>query len=102
MPSSASVRAQYTRYRRLRALAKMGHGQCSLPTPSEEERAERQAIRQYGLSVFVLQSSWSSRRYWEKLSQLVLWCPRIVEQANAVERAALEVPWRISTRFRQL
>ncbi|GAA0515035.1 hypothetical protein N5K27_14005 [Pigmentiphaga sp. GD03639] len=64
--------------------------------------AERQVIRQYGLSVFVLQSSWSSRKYWDKLSQLVLWWPRIVDQANTVERAAVEVPWRVSTRFKQL
>lgn len=64
--------------------------------------AERRVIRQYGLSVFVLQSSWSSRKYWDKLSQLVLWWPRIVDQANAVEGAAVEVPWRVSTRFKQL
>jgi hypothetical protein len=64
--------------------------------------AERQVIRQYGLSVFVLQPSWSSRRYWDKLAQFILWWPRIVEQTNAVERATLEVPWRTATKFKQL
>jgi hypothetical protein len=64
--------------------------------------AERQIIRQHGLSVLVLQLSWSSRRYWEKLSQFILWWPRIVEQANAVEQITLEVPWRMATKFRQL
>lgn len=64
--------------------------------------AERQVIRQYGLSVFVLQPSWASKRYWEKLSQFALWWPRIVEQSNAVEASTVEVPWKISSRFKQL
>ncbi|WP_175186407.1 hypothetical protein [Achromobacter animicus] len=64
--------------------------------------AERQVIRQYGLSVFVLQPSWASKRYWEKLSQFALWWPRIVEQSNTVEASTVEVPWKISSRFKQL
>lgn len=68
----------------------------------KQNGAERRAIRQFGLSVFVLQPSWASKPYWEKTSQFVLWWPRIVDQANAVEASALEVPWRISSRFRQL
>lgn len=68
----------------------------------KQSGAERQVIRQYGLSVFVLQPSWASRRYWEKLSQFALWWPRLVEQANAVEASTVEVPWRASSRFKQL
>lgn len=62
---------------------------------------ERQILRKSGLSVFVLQSSWSSYPYWEKTAQLVRWWPRIVEQANAVDGIAMEVPWKLG-RFKQL
>jgi len=68
----------------------------------KKKGAERQVIRKYGLSVFVLQPSWASRRYWEKTAQFVLWWPRIVEQARAIEGTALEIPWRASARFRQI
>ncbi|GAB1837997.1 hypothetical protein MyNCGM121_47780 [Achromobacter xylosoxidans] len=68
----------------------------------KQNGAERRAIRQFGLSVFVLQPSWASKPYWEKTAQFILWWPRIVDQANAVEASALEVPWRASGRFRQL
>lgn len=63
---------------------------------------ERKILQKSGLSVFVLQSSWSSYPYWEKTAQLLRWWPRIVEQANAVDGLAMEVPWRISGRFKQL
>lgn len=63
---------------------------------------ERKILRKSGLSVFVLQSSWSSYPYWEKTAQLLRWWPRIVEQANAVDKIAMEVPWRISGKFKQL
>lgn len=68
----------------------------------KKKGAERKVIREHGLSVFVLQPSWSSRRYWEKTAQFILWWPRIVAQANAIEGTALEVPWRTTTRFRQI
>lgn len=64
--------------------------------------AERKVIRQYGLSVFVLQPSWSTYEYWNKYSQFIKWWPRIVEQANTVESTALLVPWKISGRFKQI
>lgn len=64
--------------------------------------AERKILRKSGVSVFVLQSSWSSYPYWEKTSQLMRWWPRIVDQANAVDSIAMEVPWRSSGRFKQL
>lgn len=64
--------------------------------------AERRVLQQSGLSVFVLQPSWSSYPYWEKTSQLIRWWPRIVEQANAVARIAMEVPWRTTGKFTQL
>lgn len=63
---------------------------------------ERKILRNSGLSVLVLQSAWSSFPYWEKTAQLLRWWPRIVDQANAVDRIAMEVPWRSSGRFKQL
>ena len=64
---------------------------------------ERKVLRESGLSVFVLQSSWSSYEYWEKTAQIIHWWPRIVAQANAVQSLAMEVPWRITGgKFKQL
>jgi len=68
----------------------------------KQKGAERQVQRQYGLSVFVLQRSWASKPYWEMTAQLVHWWPRIVEQACATDRAAMEVPWGTSGRFQQI
>lgn len=63
---------------------------------------ERKVLRQSGLSVFVLQKSWANYGYWEKTAHLLLWWPRIVSQANAVDRFAMEVPWRTAGKFNQL
>jgi len=63
---------------------------------------ERKVLRQSGLSVFVLQSSWANFQYWEKTAQLLRWWPRIVDQANSVDQIAMEVPWRVAGKFRQL
>lgn len=64
--------------------------------------AERKVIQQSGLSVFVLQPSWSIYPFWEKTPQIVRWWPRIVDQADSVERIAMQIPWKISGRFTQL
>ena len=64
--------------------------------------AERLVQRQFGLSVFVLQKSWTSKSYWEMSAQFVHWWPRIVAQACATERIAMEVPWRVNGRFAQI
>lgn len=63
---------------------------------------ERKVLRKSGLSVFVLQSSWSSHPYWDKTSQLIKWWPRIVEQANSADCISMEVPWKFSGRFKQI
>ena len=64
--------------------------------------AERKVLREQKLSVFVLQSAWSSHPYWDKTAQLVHWWPRIVEQSAAVDSIAMEVPWLTRGRFKQL
>ena len=63
---------------------------------------ERKVLQKSGLSVFVLQNSWANYPYWEKTAQLIRWWPRIVDQANAVDRIAMEVPWRVTGKFKQL
>ncbi|MCL2591469.1 MAG: hypothetical protein FWD67_11525 [Betaproteobacteria bacterium] len=68
----------------------------------KQKGAERQVQRQYGLSVFVLQKSWATKQYWNMAAQFVRWWPRIVEQACATERVAMEVPWSFSGRFKQI
>lgn len=64
--------------------------------------AERELLRRHNLSVFVLQNSWGSKPYWDKTAQFLQWWPRIVQQACTTERAALEVPWMTSAKFRQI
>jgi hypothetical protein len=63
---------------------------------------ERKVLQRSGLSVFVLQSSWANYPYWEKTAQLIRWWPRIVDQANTVDRIAMEVPWKATGKFKQL
>lgn len=58
---------------------------------------EREALRRAGLSVFMLDSSWKNRRFWEKSVQLCRWWPRIVEQAEGIRGgAAFRVRWNFS------
>ena len=64
--------------------------------------AERELLRRHNLSVFVLQKSWASRKYWDKTSQFLLWWLRIVQHACQTEKAALEVPWNASGKFQQI
>ena len=68
----------------------------------KQNGVERKVLKQSGLSVFVLQRSWAHHPYWEKTAQLLRCWPRIVEQANSVEAAAFEVPWRTTGKFKQI
>jgi hypothetical protein len=87
----------------LNALANEGGWTIiSLDAFRKKAGAERKVIRESGLSVFVLQPSWANYPYWDKTAQLMRWWPRIVEQANLVEAIAMEVPWKISGKFKQL
>jgi PIN like domain len=63
---------------------------------------EREIIRQRGINVFVLGKTWTSHEHFAKTAQLVLWWPRIVEQASKVQNIAVEIPWRSSGRFIQI
>ena len=61
--------------------------------------AEREMIRQQGLSVFVLNKSWHNYKFWPRTAQLLHWWPEIVQHANSVQASAVVVPWRISSKF---
>jgi PIN like domain len=82
--------------------AEKGWTIISLDAFRKSAGAERKVIRESGISVFVLQPSWAAYPYWDKTAQLVRWWPRIVEQANLVEAIAMEVPWKLSGKFKQL
>lgn len=58
--------------------------------------AERELLRQRGLTVFVLDPQWSKQQYWEQAARLVLWWPRILAAAKLMSRAAMRVPWKFS------
>jgi len=67
--------------------------------------AERQAIAQSGLVVFVLEKSWASQNYWTKAERLVRWCPAILQQADRIAPPAMfGVPFQFSGtgKFKQL
>ena len=68
----------------------------------KRDGAERKIIQSFGLSVFVLQKSWSWQKYWDKTTQLVRWWPKIVSQANSAQRLTFEVPWRPTSKFKQI
>lgn len=74
----------------------------SLDAFRKRNGVERKVLRESGLSVFVLQSSWATHPYWHKTANLMKWWPRIVSQANAVCTIAMEVPWRTSSKFKQV
>lgn len=67
--------------------------------------AEKAALKRSGLTVFYLNKSWSSQKYWSVAQRLVHWWPSIIEQASGIEDgAAFEVPWNSASkgRFRKI
>jgi hypothetical protein len=62
--------------------------------------AERQAISEHGLVVFVLASSWGSQPLEMKAAWLIRWWPRIVAQAGNIKPPAVfRVPWKVNSQF---
>jgi PIN like domain len=87
----------------LKALGEEGNWAVVSCDFFRKTKAERELIRQHGLSVFVLGKSWTDKHpFWPRTAQLVMWWPRIVDQANSVSNAAFEVPWRVSGKFVQI
>jgi hypothetical protein len=57
---------------------------------------EKEALRQSGITTFVLASGWSKLTHWEKAWRLVRWWPRIMDMAAIVESGAYVVPLKVS------
>ncbi|HEU4375287.1 MAG TPA: DUF5615 family PIN-like protein [Telluria sp.] len=58
---------------------------------------EREALRQSGLIVFVLDRQWSQHTHWPKSQNLVKWWPAIMEQCQRIKGgASYRVSWRYS------
>lgn len=57
---------------------------------------EREALRQSGLTIFVLQRQWTQHRHWDKAHNLVKWWPIILDHSRKMKRGgAFRVPWRL-------
>lgn len=66
----------------------------------KDHRAEREAIRRAGHTVYVLDPQWSSQPYWAKVARLMLWWPQLLRHANLSEGGVFRVPWRYASQSR--
>jgi hypothetical protein len=64
----------------------------------KKSKAERELLRQRGLTVFVLDPQWAEHQYWDTAARLVLWWPRIVNVAKLTSKTAMRVPWRFTSK----
>lgn len=64
----------------------------------KKSKAERELLRQRGLTVFVLDPQWANHEYWGKAARLVLWWPKIVNVAKLTSKTAMRVPWRFTSK----
>lgn len=60
--------------------------------------AEREALRQAGHMVFLLEPNWLRQQYWLQAERLVSWWPQIVNQTMLATGGAFVVPWHHSAR----
>ena len=59
----------------------------------KKSKAERELLRQHGLTVFVLDPQWAKQPYWEKAgARLVLWWPNILNVAKLTSKTAMRIP----------
>lgn len=66
----------------------------------KDHRAEREAIRRAGLTVYVLDSQWSGQSYWSKAARIVLWWPTVSKHASLSAGGVYRVPWRFTNQSR--
>ena len=64
----------------------------------KKSKAERELLRQRGLTVFVLDPQWADHLYWDKAARLVLWWPKLVSVAKLTSKTAMRVPWRFTSK----
>jgi hypothetical protein len=66
----------------------------------KDHRAEREAIRRAGHTVYVLDPQWSSQEYWAKVARLTLWWPHVLQHASLSSGGVFRVPWRHTSQAR--
>ena len=77
------------------ALAKEGDWIIISADHFKKSDEEREALRQSGLLVFVLDRQWVTHDYWMQAWSLVRWWPAIVDQSDRITGGgAFRVPWR--------
>lgn len=85
----------------LKALSDQGNWAVLSGDFFKKNKSEKELVRSSGLSVFVLTKTWNYP-HWQRTARLIEWWPKIVNQANSVDKACFEIPWRISGRFIQM
>lgn len=59
----------------------------------KQRGAERDAINNAGLTVFVLDPQWSTHGFWLQSERPVKWWPHIVTDARLVSGGGYRIPW---------
>lgn len=66
----------------------------------KDHRAEREAIRRAGHTVYVLDPQWSTHLYWGKVAQLTLWWPHVLQHASLTSGGVFRLPWKHTSQSR--
>lgn len=86
----------------LKALKDEGNWTVLSGDSFRKNKAEKELVRSRGLNIFVLTKAWQSQQHWDRTARLIEWWPKIVMQANTVDKAYLEIPWKSSGKFTQV
>lgn len=86
----------------LKALKDEGNWTVLSGDSFRKNKAEKELVRSRGLNIFVLPKAWQSQQHWDRTARLIEWWPKIVMQANTVDKAYLEIPWKSSGKFTQV
>ncbi|MCL4807793.1 MAG: hypothetical protein KJ062_08360, partial [Thermoanaerobaculia bacterium] len=72
-------------------------------TRFRRKASEREIFRRARLTTFILAPGWMKRGLWDQAAFLVMWWPKVREQADlAVAGATFEIPHGRAGRFRPL
>lgn len=63
----------------------------------KDHRAEREAIRRAGHTVYVLDPQWAHQQFWAKSAQFLIWWPLILQHARLTSGGVHRVPWKHTT-----
>jgi hypothetical protein len=66
----------------------------------KDQRAEREAIRRAGHTVYVLDKQWSSHPFWQKAARLTLWWPHILDSSRRISGGVYRVQWGYTSQTR--